>query len=49
MQALFSVYHDILGCLLFLEYNINYPHEVSSMKYCCLGVFRKGYFRLVTK
>ena len=26
-----------------------YPPEVSSMKYCCLGVFRKEYFRLVTK
>ena len=28
--------------------NIYYPPEVSSMKYCCLGVFRKEYFRLVT-
>ena len=27
---------------------IYYPLEVSSMKYCCLGVFRKEYFRLVT-
>ena len=26
-----------------------YPPEVSSMKYCWLGVFRKEYFRLVTK
>ena len=26
---------------------IYYPPEVSSMKYCCLGVFRKEYFRLV--
>ena len=26
-----------------------YPLEVNSMKYCCLGVFRKEYFRLVTK
>ena len=25
-----------------------YPQEVSSMKYCCLGIFRKEYFRLVT-
>ena len=25
-----------------------YPPEVSSMKYCCLGVFSKEYFRLVT-
>ena len=23
--------------------------EVSSMKYCCLRVFRKEYFRLVNK
>ena len=27
---------------------IYYPPEVSSMKYCCLGVFRKEYFRFVT-
>ena len=27
---------------------VYYPPEVSSMKYCCLGVFRKEYFRLVT-
>ena len=26
-----------------------YPPEVCSMKYCCLGVFMKEYFRLVTK
>ena len=26
-----------------------YPPEVSSMNYCCLGVFRKEYFRLATK
>ena len=26
-----------------------YPPEVSSMKYCCLGVFRKEYFRLLIK
>ena len=26
-----------------------YPPEMSSFKYCCLGVFRKEYFRLVTK
>ena len=25
-----------------------YLPEVSSMKYCCLRVFRKEYFRLVT-
>ena len=25
-----------------------YPPEESSMKYCCLGVFRTEYFRLVT-
>ena len=24
-----------------------YPPEVSSMKYCCWGVFRKEYFRVV--
>ena len=28
---------------------IYYPPEVSSMKHCHLGVFRKEYFRLVTK
>ena len=28
---------------------IYYPLEVSSMKYCCLGVFRKEYFRLCTR
>ena len=26
-----------------------YPLEVISMKYGCLGVFRKEYFMLVTK
>ena len=25
------------------------PPEVSSMKYCRLGVFRKDYFRLITE
>ena len=30
-------------------YNIYYPPEVSSMKYCCLGVFRKEYSRHLTK
>ena len=25
---------------------IYYPPEVSSLKYYCLGVFRKEYFRL---
>ena len=25
-----------------------YPTEASIMKYCCLGVFRKEYFRLIT-
>ena len=25
-----------------------YPPEVSSMKYCYLGVFWKKYFRLIT-
>ena len=29
--------------------SIYYPPEVSSMKYCCLGVFRKESFRLLTK
>ena len=24
-----------------------YPPEVSSMKYCCLGVFKKEYFKLI--
>ena len=28
---------------------IYYPPEASSMKYCWLGLFRKEYFRLVTK
>ena len=28
---------------------IYYPPEVSSMKYCCWGVFRKEYFQFVTK
>ena len=28
---------------------IYYPPGVRSMKYCCLGVFRKEYFRLITK
>ena len=27
---------------------IDYPPEVSSMKYCCLGVFREEYFRLTS-
>ena len=27
---------------------IYYPPEVSSMKYCTLGIYRKEYFRLVT-
>ena len=35
-----DVYVDFRG--------LYYPPEVSSMKYCCLGVFRKEYFRLVT-
>ena len=26
-----------------------YLPEVSSMKYCCLGLFRKEYSRLFTK
>ena len=33
-----------------IEYHrLYYIPDVSSMKYCCLGVFRKEYFRLVTK
>ena len=32
-----------------IESKAYYPPEVSSMKYCCLGVFRNDiYFRLVT-
>ena len=31
---------------LYIE-RIYYPLDVSSMKYCCLRVFRKEYFRLV--
>ena len=31
------------------EGHIYYPPEVSSMKYCCLGIFRKEYFRCVTE
>ena len=27
----------------------HYPPEVSSMKYCCWGVLRKEYLRLVTR
>ena len=30
-------------------FSICYPPEVSSMKYCHLGIFRKEYFRLLTK
>ena len=39
------------GCLTLgeAENKIYYPPEVSSMKYCSLGVFRKEYFRLITK
>ena len=33
--------------IFILEYY--YPPEVSSMKHCHLGVFRKEYFRLVNK
>ena len=33
----------------FQEIIIYYPPEVSSMKYCCLGIFRKEYLRLLTK
>ena len=27
--------------------DVYYPQEVSSMTFCCLGVFRKEYFKLV--
>ena len=30
-------------------FSIDYPPEVSGMKYCCLGVLRKEYSRRVTK
>ena len=30
-----------------MELSDYYPLEVSSMKYSCLGVFRKQYYRLV--
>ena len=36
-----SYYLELTFTLLY------YPPEVSSMKYCCSGVFRKEYFRLV--
>ena len=32
----------------FICTSVYYPPEVSSMTYCCLGVLRKEYFRLVT-
>ena len=32
-----------------LDISFYYPPEVSSMKHCCFGVFRKEYFRLMTK
>ena len=31
------------------DMNDYYPLEMSSMKYCRLGLFRKEYFRLITK
>ena len=40
---------DAMRCLIVIEVLwFYYPPEVRSMKYCCLGVFRKEYFRLVT-
>ena len=38
-------HHDGVRALCFFYY----PPKVSTMKYCCLEVFRKEYFRLVTK
>ena len=38
-------HHDGVRAFCFFYY----PPEVSSIKYCCLEVFRKEYFRLVTK
>ena len=31
-----------------VQSQVYYPPEVSSMEYCCSGVFRKEYLRLVT-
>ena len=42
--------HILLKQLILLSsLKLYYPPEVSSMKYCCLRVFRKKYFRLITK
>ena len=41
------IYIHVLPCNDLLAFY--YPTEVSSMTYCCLGVFRKEYFRLNTK
>ena len=36
--------------IYYIDYSLlYYPPEVSSIKYCHLGVFRKEYFRLITK
>ena len=35
-----------LGAVIVMFY---YPPEEGSMKYCCLGVFQKEYFRPTTK
>ena len=51
VASCFTVSRLWTAILLVLKHgeNIYYPPEVSSMKYCCLGVFRKEYFRLVSK
>ena len=43
------IHHRCFTCNIFPStLGFYYPPEVSSMKYCCLGVFTKEYFRLVT-
>ena len=39
---------EVRNMLFEVFFIIYYPPEVSSVKYCCLGVFRKEYFRLIT-
>ena len=39
-----SLFYTDSNCHL----HIYYPQEASSMTYCCLGMFRKEYFRFVT-
>ena len=45
----FIVLYQLYLCMTIKVHAVNYPPEVRSMKYCCLGVFRKEYFRLLTK